>query len=81
MDLNDDFSDAGYRRRIMAKPAHQRDEVEQAFLASSIEEAASKIMATYGNEGAEFRRGLGLAIAQKTLKAMDAERPATGDHE
>jgi hypothetical protein len=53
-------------------------------VATSIETEAKKIMSAYGNEGAEFRRGLGLAIAQQTLKAMDAERPAaarSGDYE
>ena len=68
--LHDDFSDQGYRTRILAKSEDKRDKFEQQFIQSYVEEEVEKARGKYSSSP-ELRR----KVAERLLEDEYLSRP------
>jgi hypothetical protein len=66
MDLNEDYSDAGFRKKFMAK--ERRDELEESFIEGGVKEEAEKILKRLAKEPKEFQKRVAIEVARQAIE-------------
>jgi hypothetical protein len=68
MKLDEDYSDAGFRKRFMSKEPGDRDQLETQFIEAGVQELATKLLKQLSKEPKEFQRKVALEVARQSIE-------------